>query len=361
MSCKNQFVGRVVYCILIAAVSFGCRSINGQAQNFSLELDSNGRWVNGVTEPWWFSESAPKEDVAAAQRQWKVIGNETITAGDSLWAGDYFIGGDTHGSYLRWSLQNGFVLFHVNKCEARVMGFSYGKVVFSPSLIQLLPEKTVSDSTKHGHNRHSTLRLLPIRWRQVRYLVPENKMADFADYVAGLGEYNDSSFTLIEYAQFFSQSVAQTPGLAGSAVRNKNSLDFIEPVVPPGYERFIKKPIDAKITGKGKSYLRRNPENEWWDDLVIPVTIDAGSADGLKTKMSLRVVGSEGFGSDDEVVKTMKVGLHSARGVIERPVRKRPCVKFDPADDCKDPDYQPVKLGSRVTTNPVRENSESDR
>lgn len=361
MGCKNRFVGRVVYCILIAAVSCGCLSINAHAQNSSLELDSYGRWINGVTEPWWFSESVSKEDIAAAQRQWAAIGNENIAASESLWAGNYFIGGDTHGSYLRWSRQNAFVLFHVNKCEARVMGFSYGKVVFSPSLIQLLPEKTLSDSTKHGHNRHSTLRLLPISWRQVKYLVPENEIADFADYVAGLGEYNDPNFTLIEYAQFFSKSEVQTTGVAGLVARNKNSFGFVEPMVPAGYERFMKKPIDAKITAKGKSYLRHNPENEWWDDLVIPVTIDAGSADGLKTKMSLRVVGSEGFGNGEEVVKTTKVGLHSTRGVIERPVRRKPCVKFDPTDDCKNPDYQPVKLGSRVTTNPVRENSESAR
>lgn len=361
MRCKNSFVGRVVCCLVIAVVSWSSQSINAHAQESSSGLDPYGRWVNGVTEPWWFSESVPKEDIAAAQRQWAVIGSETITASDSLWTGNYFIGGDTHGSYLRWSREKGFVLFHVNKCEARVMGFSYGQVVFSPSLIQLLPEKTATDSTKHGHAKDSTLRFLPIRWRQVKYLVPETEITDFADYVAGLGRYNDPNFSLIEYAQFFSQYDSETTGTDAPATAKKNNSAFVEPIVPPGYERFIKKPIDAKITGIGKSYLRQNPENEWWDDRVTPVTISAGSADGLKTTMILRVVGSEGFGNGEEFVKTTKVRLHSASGVIERPVRKRPCVKFDPADDCKDPDYQAVKLGSRVTTNPVREDSESDR
>lgn len=356
MRCKNWSVGRVVYCLVIAAVSWGCLSTSTHAQDPSLGLDSDGRWINGVTEPWWFSESVSKEDIAAAQLQWATIGNEASAESDSMWAGNYFIGGDTHGSYLRWSRQNGFVLFHVNKCEARVMGFSYGTVVRSPGLIQLMPEKTVSESTKHGHSKHSTLRFLPISWRQSKYLVPENEIADFADYVAGLGQYNDPNFILFDYAQFFSQFDEEASRVAVPVATNKNDSGFVEPIVPPGFERFIKKPIDAKITAKGKSYIKHNPENPWWDDLVTPVTITAGSADGLKTKMSLRVVGN-----GDEFVRTTKVGLRSARGVVERPVRRRPCVKFDPTDDCKDMEYLPVKLGSRVTTNPVREDSAPDR
>ena len=350
MSRKNLIIGRIACLILTTAVGTVFLSIEAQAHSASADLDSYGRWVNGVSEPWWFSESLSQQDIEAVQRQWTAIGNENRVPENNLWTGDYFIGGDTHGSYLRWSRQNGFVLFHVDKCAARVMGFSYGKVISSPTLVEFLQERAASESPKHEHSR---LRFLPVIWRNDKYLVPENAIEDFADYVAGLGEYNDPNFTRIEFEPFFSRSDRE-PVEVGSVVGRKDRSGFVEPIVPHGYERFIKRPIDAKITAKGKSYIRHNAENEWWNDLVIPVTINAGSAGGLKTNMSLRVIGREGF-----VVKTTKVRLHSASGVIEQPVRKRPCVKFAPSDDCKDPEYQPVKRGSRVTTNPLREDSES--
>jgi len=350
MSRKHRIIARIACLILTAVVGGGSLSIDAQGQTSSADLDSDGRWVNAISEPWWFSESLPQDGIAAVQRQWTAIGNENRVSGNSLWSGDYFVGGETHGSYLRWSRQNGFVLFHVDKCAARVMGFSYGKVISSPTLIELLAERTASESPKH---QHSTLRFLPVIWRNDKYLVPENAIEAFANYVAGLGEYNDPIFTLIEFAPFFSRSDRESAEV-GLVVGGKTPSGFVEPIVPPGYERFIKRPVDAKIIAKGKSYIRHNARNEWWDDLVVPVTINAGSAQGLKTNMSLRVLGREGF-----VVKTTKVRLHSASGVIEQPVRKRPCVKIDPTDDCKDPEYQPVKRGSKVTTNPVIEDSES--
>ena len=348
MSRKNLIIWRIACLILTAIIGTGSLSIEAQAQSSSADFDSYGRWVNGVSEPWWFPESLPRADIAAVQQQWTAIGKENGVPNNNLWAGDYFVGGDTHGSYLRWS-RDGFVLFHVDKCAARVMGFSYGKVISSPTLIEFLQGRAVSESPGH---EHSTLRFLPVIWRYDKYLVPENAIEAFADYVAGLGEYNDPNLTRIEFAPFFSRSDRE-PAEVGMVVGRKDRARFVEPIVPPGYERFIKPPVEAKIIAKGKSYIRHNAENDWWDDLVIPVTINAGSTSGLKTNMSLRVVGREGF-----VVKTTTVRRYSASGVIAQPVRKRPCVKFDPTDDCKDMEYQPVKRGSRVTTNPVLEDPE---
>ena len=50
-----------------------------------------------------------------------------------------------------------------------------------------------------------------------------------------------------------------------------------------------------------------------------------------------------GFANGDEFVQVTQVNVHSAKGVIKRPVRKRPCVKFDPTDDRKNPDYQTIR------------------
>lgn len=365
MHCKVSLFGRVASYSLLIMVYCSLLGLSAQAQSNAPELDQYGRWTNGITEPWSFSDSFAKKDVNAAQMLWAAIGNQSNA---NVWAGSYFIGGDTHGSYLRWAPQSGFVLFHVNKCEASVMGFSYGRVIASTGLIELIPERNATASTKHGHRTQAkeARRFLPIIWRQARYLVPEDEIAEFSDYITGLGRYNDHNFLFTESAQFFSKSKenisdavdVESEVTTSQLVSDKNG--FVEPLVPPGYERFIKRPIDGKITARGKTYIRHNSENEWWDDLIIPVTVNVGSGHGLKKKMLLRALGTSVFGGDDEYVKITNVSLHSAKGIIERPVRKRPCIRFDPTDDCRNPDYQPFKVGSKVTTNPVREDVDSN-
>jgi hypothetical protein len=343
---------RALILTLLLVVGFTAQAVSTQAQAFDVELDSHGRWVNGLTEPWWFPDGIPSEDIKSAQSLWSGIGNQNEL---DIWSGDYFTGGGTHGSYLRWT-PGGYVLFHVDKCQAKVMGFSYGKVVATKDVVQLTPEKTVDDSAKHHHIRDAGLRLLPVTWRDTRYLVPEDQISDFGDYVAGLGEYNSRDFMLAEYAQFFSKPAVSVPESTESPDATNTITDkFTAPVVPLGYERFIKRPIDGRIISLGKSYVRKSEENEWWDELIIPVVVGAGSTQGLKTKMVLRVISVGESTVGDEYVEITAVSRSSAKGFVARPVRKKPCVKFAPTDDCKNPDYSSIKVGTQVTTNPVKE------
>src|SRR5260370_8793641 len=162
------------------------RLASGQAPP---RLDQYGRWVNGISEPGMVYESLPKENVSAVQQKWSAIESENQAAAEKQWSGNYFTGGDTHGSYLRWSKQNGFVLLHVDKCAAQVMGFSYGRVVFAPNLIQLGPETTVSSQPSHGHSMKATLRFLPVTRRSDRHLVPVHGLPSFGDPVACLDQH----------------------------------------------------------------------------------------------------------------------------------------------------------------------------
>ncbi len=339
--------------ILVIALLMGAPTAFAQA---SAPIDPYGRWLNGVSEPWWLPESISRDDTNQVQIRWSAIENENTTSRAEEWTGNYFSGSETHGSYLRWSKQSGFVLVHVDKCAAQVMSFSYGRVVSSADFIQLLPENAASARQNHGHLMQAATRFLPVSWRGNFYLVPEDEIADFGDYVAGLGKYNEWAGNYIEIAEFFTRFGKEVSSVETTSIDKSepNNLLKDRPVVPPGYERFIKKPIDALITTVGKSYVKRDSEDESWDDLLTPVSINVGSAKGLRVKMSLRVVSSREFGNDDEFVEVTQVSLHSAKGVIKRPVRKRPCVKFDPADDCKDPDYQTIKTGWRITTVPLK-------
>ena len=346
---------RVNFLILLLVSLLSVPAVFGQG--FDGELDSQGRWINGVTEPWWFPDNMPAEDLKAAQSLWTSIGSQHAV---NDWVGDYFIGGDTHGSYLRW-MPGRYVLFHIDKCQAKVMAFSYGTVALSPDLVQLIPEKSASERTKHSHSKEPNQRFLKVTWRQTKYLVPEEEITEFGDYVAGLGKYNsDNSMLFLEYSQFFSRLSSPPSSTVEPDVANQKPDPFVAPLVPAGYEKFIKRPIDGNITAIKKAYVRPNAENEWWNDRIIHVSINVGSANGLKVKMALRLVGTEGFGGGEEYLKITKVGLTSAQGIVVRPVRKVPCVKFAPDDDCKSPNYTAIKVGSKVTTNPFREATSSD-
>jgi hypothetical protein len=70
---------------------------------------------------------------------------------------------------------------HVDKCAAQVMSFSYGKAILSPGHLWLLPQKTVSASTKHNHEMPS-LKFLLVIWSGDRLLVPETEIGDFGDF-----------------------------------------------------------------------------------------------------------------------------------------------------------------------------------
>ncbi|MDQ1613238.1 MAG: hypothetical protein QOG00_3169 [Pyrinomonadaceae bacterium] len=309
------------------------------------QTDSDGRWENGITEPWWFdaADFSP-ESVGEAQSRWQSIGAENDGAKGGGWQGDYSSGGETHGTYMRWSPQGGYVLMNIDKCAARVMGFSYGTANASGALVEFNVVLRQRSSQTHGHAHAplpATMRFLPVTWRGVRYLIGENELTDFCDYAAGLGQYNRGlgEFMIIDAVDFFYKIKDQA-----------DETDRGLPVVPPGYERFVKKPIEAKITSVGTGYRVIDLENEWWDKFVIPVTTSAGQTSGVKRKMSLRVIGHEGFGGMDEIVEIRQVGRRSSGGVIVRSVRKKPCVKFSGADDCDEPEYRPLKVGLQLTT-----------
>ena len=310
-------------------------------------MDEYGRWVNGISEPWMFSESLPRQNVNAVQQKWSAIESENKTAAERQWSGNYFTGGDTHGSYLRWSKRNGFVLMHVDKCAAQVMGFSYGKVVFTPNLIQLVPETTVSSQTSHGHSMKAT-RLLPVTWRSDRYLVPEDEIADFGDYIAGLGKYNDWAGNYIEVVEFFAKLDREMAGTVDELARPSSNKKQVPegdlPTVPPGLERFIKKPIEITIGSVGTGWVKRNNENLWWDDLIIPLTVNAGRTEGVIPKMKFRIADS------DEIIIVTNVGARRSRAIVVRSARKRPCVKYSKDDDCGEIEYSPIGVGWRAST-----------
>lgn len=314
------------------------------------QLDGDRRWVNGVTESWWFADGFTDAEASAAAARWKAIGDELAGAKGAAWAGDYFRGGDTHGTYLRWSPRAGFVIAHVDKCQAMVMGLVHGRVEATPGLMRFFPELDKHPARGHGghgapahREPRDVLDFVPVEWRGGRRLIAEEEMADFGDYVAGLGRYNQwVSFMFLDYVTFFSRMGEDEAGGSPS------------PAVPHAYRRFLKKPVEARVTSVGRRVIRRDYHVEGESTSMTferasltYVTIDAGSERGVKPGMILRVVRG---GEEEDSLLVMRAGRRASTAAVVREVDERGAETFYSHEESREKRRSKVSAGWRLTT-----------
>jgi hypothetical protein len=88
------------------------------------------------------------------------------------------------------------------------------------------------------------------------------------------------------------------------------------PVFPRGYERFVKKPIEATITNILRKEIKteQNYDGSPAYESHTFVRLNVGIADGIKRGMTFNVVESE----DYEKVEIVQVGRNSSIGVLVR-------------------------------------------
>jgi hypothetical protein len=333
--------------LLTLLLSLSCYE-SAFAQSALEVFDQHGRWANGVSEAWWFPDSVPKEEIRKVISLWESIAKDNQPSSGGEWAGDYVIGGETHGSYLRWSPESGFVIVGVNKCEAKVEGFSYGKAMSVTPLIQFATEQAVSSGHSHGqgHSIQSAANFVPVKYRGERILVAEDEMSNFGDYVAGLGDFNASfSIYYVLVSPFFyklDQNAPVEPATSG-------------PVVPQGYEKFLKKPVEALIAKVNKRVVRSEFNYEPPSGLattytapvsVTSITLDAGSVAGIKRGMVLRAIGT-----GDEV-RITRADTHTSAGIIVRSLDDKGRETFYDHETERDRVYPRVRAGWKLTTSP---------
>jgi hypothetical protein len=238
------------------------------------------------------------------------------------WAGEYGAnGGEVGFTVMRWAPQAGFVLVDVYTCLPSVRRLNYGGVVAKPHWVEMTPAVAMHAPWTRG----AATRFLRVTWGEWLYLVPEEKIGDFCDYVAGLGRFNGDDMYDAEGLYFVKRGEHPDPA------------DEV-PVVPPGYERFVKRPVDATVVAVGRPRARKGSDPEW-RELLIPVTIDAGRLDGVAEDMNFYAI-------DDErgaTVAVTQVGPHTSQGVVVRYAPKSP----KPEDG---PGYEPVEVGWRLST-----------
>lgn len=316
----------------------------------SSQVDKWGAWENGITESWWLSSRTfTNEEAASAIDRWKRIGAAKQDESGTNWAGDYFSGGETHGTYIRWSPTEGFVIAHVDKCQALVMGVIYGRVEVTPTLITFFPE-FIKSSKSHGH-QHSqmdeaaAMPFVPVKWQDGLILVPLSEIAEFGDYAAGLGDFNGlNAFDSLESSYFYTK-------YAG-----KNAVVYDVPVLPEPYQRILKKPITGVITSVGNTRLKRNYSYEFnsktfkfGSNHVLAsltfVRVNVGSRDGAKVGLFMRVAEDDAV----DIVRLIRIGKTSSTGVIVRDVfEDGEPDQVENAEDEKP--YPSIAVGWKVTT-----------
>jgi hypothetical protein len=315
------------------------------APSTAAQIDRWGYWENGVSESWWFStDEFTQLQADAAIAKWNQLGVELRATATNDWTGDYFRGGETHGSYLRWS-KSGFVIVHVDKCQAKVMGLSYGSVGLStglPTLIEQFNNNPKSQGHAHNPGLPTTL-FVPIKWRGDFLLIEEREMPNFGEYVAGLGKYN--GFMELLYDEFYRKLTTAS----------EKYSEHSEPQMPNGFEHHLKKPITTSIISVNsrqirKSYSYKNPDGtgaSYFEPVSLyTVTIDAGRDQALKPRMLLHV--SHPREGDD--VRILRVNKSTSTGVIIRNIVDGKEIFFD--EESKQFEHSKIAKGWHLTTSP---------
>jgi len=353
----------------------------------SAQLDEDGRWANGVTESWWLDrETFSDVEKLNAAILWKSIGEANAQGEGDARAGDYFRGGDTAGTYMRWSPRAGFVIADVNKCEARVRAIIYGRVEVTPTVVNFIPEfykvpprKREGEEPPQARTPPEVISYVPVEWRGERLLISEDEMGDFGDYLAGLGDYNGRpAFIYDEFTNFFSRretrpaqadatesadsvdadgSGADDPGTDDNSGDDdtEESAPYAPPVVPPGYERFLKKPVEATVTAVGRRSLKRDysldltyNSIQYDRASVTRVTLSAGTAQGIKDKMVFRVTEPD----EGDTVIVLRAGEHESEAVVVRELDECGAETFYDYGKERERKHSKVAAGWKLTTSP---------
>src|SRR5688500_6835620 len=336
--------------LLLAFCFAVCAASGVQAQ-----IDKWGYWQNGVAEGWWFSPAQfTTQQADEAIARWKNIEDENHAGASNEWIGTYFSGSEVDGTYLRMSPRSGFVIAHVDKCQAKVVGVTYGSLEFSPSIVKLFPQfhsANAAHGSAHSHTKMpGEMRFIPVKFNGAQLLIEEKEMASFGNYIAGLGKYNFSDFHYSFSTEFLTRFVREDTEARDEA---KDRLPVV--VVPDEYAHHLKQPIEATIISVGRLQVRKTYSYENIDGTgathTAPVTlttvvVSAGTLQGLKRGMFLNVIDPR----QNERVRILRVGRTSSTGVIVRDLDENyQEVPFD--HETGDP-YLKIVAGRKLTTSP---------
>lgn len=282
------------------------------------------------------------EDVVEARKQLVLL--NTSQAVDE-WAGSYFLAGELSDQKLIWKPDAGFFSYYIYTCALELRTLNYGKVVNTPDYIQLVTEKRTPPHAKV--TSAGPVRLVKVKWGDVRYLVDEDELEIFCELAAGyhgagkmLTEKSADGETY-EYQKYIWNSYWTKIGKKGDKV-------FGTPILPKRYAKFSRPQLETTITSLGKYEIEKAEGDESWQSGQKKqfVTIGLGSVNGVKPDMNFYVP------ELDERITVVKVFGKTAVAVLERSINSE-----TQKEDCLTPDdgdgpCQPIKIGMKIKTVP---------
>lgn len=324
--------------ILAFQVSFGQEKPEVQPIDVVKYFDDSKRWYNNFTEHWFYFSDISETDVRNSIIHWEQIAKDFNNPSND-WSGTYGDGGETHGDYLRWSKENGFVWLKVNKCQGGPMQIIRGKVAVDSSKLILYPEINLGRNHHGNHKSHNKqpdkYDFLLVKWGNSSYLISPKNISSFADYTAGLGEYNNPFQWELGYGFLY-------------RFDKENSENTGElPIFPKGYEKFVKKPIKTEINNIGKGYRQHVKDSNDSDKFIIPIKLNVGKNQGVYRNLSLLFVGEEP--SLFEEIRIKQVFQNFSVAHITRTIPKKNCQKTE-FTDCEGIEYTQLKVGMKLST-----------
>ena len=277
-------------------------------------------WENGVGKR-WLTYHLEKEDVFKMKEKWEEIGDSSVKSA-SEYSGTYYQYGYMSGYFLRWSPEKGYIFIRYFDVEHPCY-FSYGNASIDGVEVNFKLVYEVSESRCPGN---STTPKVWIPAVGGKYLVQKTEIQDFADFYGGFGEYNG-----------FLRKVDGDYVFAFKWMKDfKQQQDFI---LPKGFEKFIKMPVNAEVISVGKSRKTKMKDFFFWEDnvTITPVEINAGKRHGVKKGLEFVLLNS-----DDDKYQTLIItnaGAVKSKGNIIRYVDKNGEEGFSEYDDLTKPEY----------------------
>jgi hypothetical protein len=231
-----------------------------------------------------------KASVATSEAQLRTIRLELRSLKNHDWAGEYYYG-DGLGVNVSLALapESGFV-FRWDGCLG-MYDLNYGAVAFTNDTVKLLFRYPNSREGFQG----IAPELLPVRWGERHYLIPADNIVGFTNAI-NAGTEPDTLFG--GRSHYF---------LLRRGDEKKNVVG--QPNLPNEYLNYIlRKPIKARISSVNGTHVQQSRR-------ITAITLDVGSADGLKQGMEFYVHSPSNLFCTALVTN---VSEHSAQAVIEQ-------------------------------------------
>jgi hypothetical protein len=198
-------------------------------------------------------EELAEELAALVRNKWEAIKIETSNSPNDEWAGDYrSADGPTTSTHLAWIPVSGFTVWWENCSRPWEACVNYGKAEFTNGSLKLTPELDRNSSSSY----HSASEFIPVKWGEQHFLIPSDKLINFA--------YAVNSTSVQEVESFFMKVADYEKPRVGL------------PSVPKEYTVYLsKEPIIGTITGFGAKV-------SGWEQRVV---LNIGRDEGVLTEM----------------------------------------------------------------------------